>query len=120
MISSGTCSAHTTFGCSTQSKLLCLVHLVCASAPATSKHNVPLHCTGTGTHHNRKAFLAAAQRSLLPLNAAGQLAFGDVHSLLQLLCPDFPASVVKNAWSSAVDIQECECVSSVRSYLGRQ
>lgn len=79
-----------------------------------------LSCTAlTGTHHNRKAFLAAAQRSLLPLNTAGQLAFGDFHSLLQLLCPDFPASVVKNAWSSAVAIQECECVANVR-YMSPQ
>lgn len=62
-----------------------------------------------GTHFNRKCFLVAAQRCLAPLSsAAGRLSFGDAHSLLQLLCPDFPASVLKNAWSSAVAVQECE------------
>lgn len=63
-----------------------------------------------GTHFNRKCFLASAQRSLSPVSAgaAGRLSFGDTHSLLQLLCPDFPAAVVKNAWSSAVAVQECE------------
>jgi hypothetical protein len=61
-----------------------------------------------GTHFNRKCFLVAAQRCLAPCNAAGRLSFGDVHSLLQLLCPDFPPSVLKNAWSSAVAVQECK------------
>lgn len=33
---------------------------------------------------------------------------GDVHSLLLLLCPDFPLGGVKNCWSSAVALQTCE------------
>jgi hypothetical protein len=33
---------------------------------------------------------------------------GDVHSLLLLLCPDFPLAGVKSAWSSAVVLQACE------------
>jgi hypothetical protein len=61
-----------------------------------------------GTHFSRKCFLVPAQRCLAPCNAAGRLSFGDVHSLLQLLCPDFPSSVLKNAWSSAVAVQECK------------
>lgn len=68
----------------------------------------------SGTHFNRKCFLVSAQRSLGPFSAgaAGRLSFGDAHSLLQLLCPDFPAAVVKNAWSSAVAVQECESHTS--------
>ena len=34
---------------------------------------------------------------------------GDYHSLLQLLCPDLPLAVVKNAWSSAAAIQAGGC-----------
>jgi hypothetical protein len=72
----------------------------------------------SGTHFNRKCFLASAQRSLGPISAgaAGRLSFGDAHSLLQLLCPDFPAAVVKNAWSSAVAVQECESHTNTDSF----
>lgn len=60
------------------------------------------------THHNRKMFLACARRCLAPIAQAGKLSLGDVHSLLLLLCPDFPLVAVKNAWSSAVAIQTCK------------
>lgn len=53
-------------------------------------------------------FLGCARRSLAPAAAAGRLSLGDVHSLLQLLCPDFPVVPVKNAWSPAVAIQTCK------------
>uniref|UniRef100_A0A383V4D7 Centriolar satellite-associated tubulin polyglutamylase complex regulator 1 n=1 Tax=Tetradesmus obliquus TaxID=3088 RepID=A0A383V4D7_TETOB len=58
-----------------------------------------------GTHHNRKVFLACARRMLAPTAAAGRLSMGDVHSLLLLLCPDFPLGGVKNCWSAAVALQ---------------
>ncbi|KAF6265558.1 hypothetical protein COO60DRAFT_862401 [Scenedesmus sp. NREL 46B-D3] len=65
------------------------------------------HAYVTGTHHNRKVFLACARRVLAPTAAAGRLSMGDVHSLLLLLCPDFPLACVKNAWSSAAALQAC-------------
>lgn len=66
----------------------------------------------SGTLHNRKCFLlaAAATSAQRDMPEPQRLSLGDVHSLLQLLCPDLPASVVKNAWSSATTIQECEYV----------
>jgi hypothetical protein len=74
----------------------------------SKQSGILLLSAAAGTHFNRQCFLVTAQRSLAPLAAAGRLSFGDMHSLLQLLCPDFPTSVLKNAWSSAVAVQECK------------
>lgn len=66
------------------------------------------------THHNCKVFLACVRRTLTPTAAAGRLSIGDVHSLLLMLCPDFPLAAVKNAWSSAVAIQACKGTATTR------
>jgi hypothetical protein len=58
-----------------------------------------------GSYHNRCHLLVAVTRSLGHLPPLG-LSLGDYHGLLQLLVPDLPLAAVKNAWSTAVALQE--------------
>lgn len=39
-------------------------------------------------------------------NGGARLTAGDFHSLLQMLCPDWPPGPVRKAWSAAVALQE--------------
>ncbi|KAI8473359.1 MAG: hypothetical protein J3K34DRAFT_519026 [Monoraphidium minutum] len=80
-----------------------------------------------GTLENRCAFLGAARRALAALGAPAaaaapdapgaaaaegaappappRLTPGDFHSLLQMLCPDFPPGPVRKAWGAACALQ---------------
>lgn len=61
-----------------------------------------------GTPYNRRTFLLAAASSLQPLAALGPFSPADCHSMLLLLCPDFPLTSVKNAWATAVELAVTE------------
>jgi hypothetical protein len=56
-----------------------------------------------GTPHNRASFLRAARAALSGVvEYGGELTQGDALSCLRLLCSNFSAGAVRNAWSSAV------------------
>lgn len=64
-----------------------------------------LYHTFAGSAHNRYAFVSAARRALLHATLP-RLTVGDCHSLLQMMCPDFPQSPVQHAWLAACAAQE--------------
>ena len=65
---------------------------------------VPPPLLPAGTPYTRRSFLIAAAAALQPLAALGPFSPGDCHSMLLLLCPDFPLSSVRNCWAAAVEL----------------
>lgn len=59
----------------------------------------------SGTPHNRWTFFCEARRVLEALGQSTALTILDTHSMLQLLCPDLPLGIVKNAFTPASMLQ---------------
>lgn len=62
-----------------------------------------------GTPYNRWTFFSEARRVLEALGPSTVLTILDTHSMLQLLCPDFPLGIVKNAFTPASMLQGASC-----------
>jgi hypothetical protein len=56
----------------------------------------------TGTPYNRMAFLVKFQQVMTLCETMGGLCIFDIQSILHMLCPTFPLSVIKNAFTPAV------------------
>ena len=58
-----------------------------------------------GTAFNRWAFFCRAKEVLSLCAPAGLLTMLDVHSVLQELCPNWPLTLTKNAFTPAISAQ---------------
>eukprot|EP00892_Ulva_mutabilis_P010702 jgi/Ulvmu1/8003/UM004_0239.1 len=55
----------------------------------------------SGSMYNRRCFIRLAKEALLSCESIGPVSIGDLQSILQLICPNFPLGVVKNAFTPA-------------------